>query len=110
MATYALISGLEARTEVAAPEQPGRSAGMALRTQPDLSTRATVVASTFATSGEATDDLTAAFVAGLCAEMERHGYRRDAVPGAETQVVLHVVDAAQPKPYRRKAAPTFVVA
>ena len=31
-------------------------------------------------------------------------------PGPEVQVVLHPVDAANPRPYRRKNAPTFVVA
>ena len=38
-----------------------------------------------------------------------NGYTRQAAAGADTQIVLHVVDPAAPKPYRRRAAPTFVV-
>ncbi|GIU90422.1 MAG: aldolase [Acidimicrobiia bacterium] len=50
------------------------------------------------------------FLAGLGARLEAAGYARDAAPNAETNVVLHAVDADDPRPYRRKAAPTFVVA
>ena len=65
---------------------------------------------TFATNGTTSDALAAWFVDGLSREMQASGYERQDAPGAETQVVLHGVDAADPKPYRRRAAPTFVVA
>jgi ribulose-5-phosphate 4-epimerase/fuculose-1-phosphate aldolase len=47
---------------------------------------------------------------GLVASMNDAGYTQLAEPGPDTNVVLHVIDAAAPKPYRRKAAPTFVIA
>jgi ribulose-5-phosphate 4-epimerase/fuculose-1-phosphate aldolase len=50
------------------------------------------------------------FVGGLARIMEGAGYARTGVPSADTHVVLHVVDAAAPRSYRRKAAPTFVIA
>lgn len=71
--------------------------------------RPTVTPATFATNGVASDPLAAWFVAGLCDAFEEHGYRRHPAPGPDTQIVLHVVDPADPKPYRRRAAPTFVV-
>jgi hypothetical protein len=73
------------------------------------SRRPTVSPETFAVNGVATDPLAAWFVAGLCDAFAEHGYRRHPEPGPDTQIVLHVVDAADPKPYRRRAAPTFVV-
>src|SRR5690242_21029892 len=42
--------------------------------------------------------------------MHTHGYQELDAPGPDTNVVLHPVDAAAPRPYRRKQAPTFVVA
>src|SRR5262245_32166580 len=42
--------------------------------------------------------------------MNDAGYTQLAEPGPDTNVVLHLIDAASPKPYRRKAAPTFVIA
>jgi ribulose-5-phosphate 4-epimerase/fuculose-1-phosphate aldolase len=50
------------------------------------------------------------FVGGLARVMTDEGYDRLARPGPDTNVVLHVVDADAPKSYRRKAAPTFVIA
>ncbi|MGH8979236.1 MAG: class II aldolase/adducin family protein [Acidimicrobiia bacterium] len=50
------------------------------------------------------------FVGGLARVMADAGYERLAGPGPDTNVVLHVVDADAPKSYRRKAAPTFVIA
>ncbi len=50
------------------------------------------------------------FVGGLAALMAQEGYEGTATPGPDTNVVLHVVDADAPKSYRRKAAPTFVIA
>jgi ribulose-5-phosphate 4-epimerase/fuculose-1-phosphate aldolase len=42
--------------------------------------------------------------------MVERGYEHTLVPGPETNVVLHAIDADAPRPYRRKAAPTFVIA
>ena len=42
--------------------------------------------------------------------MTDDGYTEVDRPGPEVQVVLHQVDVANPRPYRRKNAPTFVVA
>jgi ribulose-5-phosphate 4-epimerase/fuculose-1-phosphate aldolase len=50
------------------------------------------------------------FVAGLAGVMKRVGYAEVDTPDADTNVVLQVVDRDAPKPYRRKAAPTFVIA
>jgi ribulose-5-phosphate 4-epimerase/fuculose-1-phosphate aldolase len=50
------------------------------------------------------------FLAGIERTLTRSGYRTVDVNGSEPHVVLHAVDAEQPRPFRRKAAPTFVVA
>jgi len=50
------------------------------------------------------------FVDGISAVMVERAYELAAVPGPETNVVLHTIDAHAPRPYRRKAAPTFVIA
>jgi ribulose-5-phosphate 4-epimerase/fuculose-1-phosphate aldolase len=50
------------------------------------------------------------FLTGVERMLTRSGYRTTDVDGSEPHVVLHVVDAEQPRPFRRKAAPTFVVA
>jgi ribulose-5-phosphate 4-epimerase/fuculose-1-phosphate aldolase len=50
------------------------------------------------------------FTAGLARLMVESGYEQLDVPGPDTNVVLHAVDADATKPYRRKAAPTFVIA
>ena len=75
-----------------------------------LSPRDAVVARTFARHGEATDPRLAWFVDGLRAEMTDEGYVERSRPGPDVQVVLHIVDIDQVRPYRRKNAPTFVVA
>ena len=49
-------------------------------------------------------------VGGLTDAMARAGYTRAREPGPDTNVVLHSVDADAPRPFRRKAAPTFVIA
>jgi ribulose-5-phosphate 4-epimerase/fuculose-1-phosphate aldolase len=49
-------------------------------------------------------------VGGLAEIMRASGYTESDVPGPETNVVLHAIDGAAPKPFRRKAAPTFVIA
>jgi ribulose-5-phosphate 4-epimerase/fuculose-1-phosphate aldolase len=50
------------------------------------------------------------FVGGLARAMDGAGYTGTDAPDADTHVVLHVVDADAPRSYRRKAAPTFVIA
>jgi ribulose-5-phosphate 4-epimerase/fuculose-1-phosphate aldolase len=47
---------------------------------------------------------------GLREQFAAAGYRDVGEPGPEVQIVLHPVDLAAPVAYRRKAAPTFVVA
>jgi ribulose-5-phosphate 4-epimerase/fuculose-1-phosphate aldolase len=75
-----------------------------------LSTRDAVVARTFARHGEPADPRLEWFVDGLREAMADEGYAERTRPGPDVQVVLHVVDAHHPRPYRRKNAPTFVVA
>jgi ribulose-5-phosphate 4-epimerase/fuculose-1-phosphate aldolase len=65
--------------------------------------------STFAINETATDPVAKWFADGVAREFAAQGYARQAATGADTQIVLHVVDPAAPKPYRRRAAPTFVV-
>ena len=72
--------------------------------------RQTVTLSTFATHATSSDPLAAWFSEGLAREFADSGYRRHDAPSSDTQVVLHCVDPDAPKPYRRKAAPTFVIA
>jgi hypothetical protein len=50
------------------------------------------------------------FTSGLFSQLRNAGYDEQDEPGPDTNVVLHVVDADAPRPYRRKAAPTFVIA
>jgi ribulose-5-phosphate 4-epimerase/fuculose-1-phosphate aldolase len=49
-------------------------------------------------------------VAGITRVMVDRAYLLAAEPGPETNVVLHAIDPEAPKPYRRRAAPTFVIA
>jgi ribulose-5-phosphate 4-epimerase/fuculose-1-phosphate aldolase len=69
-----------------------------------------VVPRTFAWSGEAGGDRMRWFAAGLRAAMLDQGYTEMDAPGPEVAVVLHFLDPDAARPYRRKAAPTFVVA
>src|SRR3954470_23312581 len=71
---------------------------------------ATGAAPTIARSGDPHDATVARFVAGLERVMRDAGYHAVSTPAADTRVVLHPVDLARTKPYRRKAAPTFVIA
>jgi ribulose-5-phosphate 4-epimerase/fuculose-1-phosphate aldolase len=71
--------------------------------------RATNAQQTFARNDLRTSPVLERFVGGLTAEMDRAGYTRLDEPGPTTNVVLHSVDADAPRPYRRKAAPTFVI-
>jgi ribulose-5-phosphate 4-epimerase/fuculose-1-phosphate aldolase len=72
--------------------------------------RRVVVPRTFAWSGEPQRDRLRWFAAGLRAVMLDQGYTEVDAPGPEVAVVLHFVDPDAARPYRRKNAPTFVVA
>jgi ribulose-5-phosphate 4-epimerase/fuculose-1-phosphate aldolase len=67
-------------------------------------------ARTFARSDLVRSPTLERFVGGLTRLMADHGYRALDEPGPDTQVVLHSIDADAARPYRRKAAPTFVIA
>jgi ribulose-5-phosphate 4-epimerase/fuculose-1-phosphate aldolase len=73
-------------------------------------TDSAVVARTFAWSGEPTGVRMRWLAAGLREVMLDQGYTEVPSPGPDVQVVLHFVDPGAARPYRRKAAPTFVVA
>jgi ribulose-5-phosphate 4-epimerase/fuculose-1-phosphate aldolase len=49
-------------------------------------------------------------VDGITQVMVDRAYQLARAPGPDTNVVLHVIDTNGPKPYRRKNAPTFVIA
>ncbi|MEX1006947.1 MAG: class II aldolase/adducin family protein [Acidimicrobiia bacterium] len=65
---------------------------------------------TFAWSGEPTGDRMQWFADGLRTAMLDQGYTEVAQAGPEVAVVLHFLDPDAARPYRRKNAPTFVVA
>ena len=69
-----------------------------------------VVDRTFAVNGVPGTPLLRWFVDGLEQVMAEEGYAQRACPGRDVQVVLHLLDPANARPYRRKSAPTFVVA
>jgi len=69
-----------------------------------------VVDRTFAVNGVPGTPLLRWFVDGLEQVMAEEGYAQRARPGRDVQVVLHLLDPANARPYRRKSAPTFVVA
>jgi ribulose-5-phosphate 4-epimerase/fuculose-1-phosphate aldolase len=64
----------------------------------------------FARNGQPHTDRTRWFAEGLGRVMAEHGYHERPEPGPEVQVVLHHIDPEAARPYRRKSAPTFVVA
>jgi ribulose-5-phosphate 4-epimerase/fuculose-1-phosphate aldolase len=70
----------------------------------------TVVPRTFAWSGEAVGERMRWFAEGLRRVMLEQGYTEIDTPGPDVAVVLHFLDPDAARPYRRKAAPTFVVA
>ena len=72
--------------------------------------RRVVVPRTFAWSGEPQGDRLRWFAAGLREVMLDQGYTEVDAPGPDVAVVLHFVDPDAAAPYRRKNAPTFVVA
>jgi ribulose-5-phosphate 4-epimerase/fuculose-1-phosphate aldolase len=65
---------------------------------------------TFARSDLRSSPTLERFIAGLTRALTTAGYRQLDAPGPDTNVVLHAIDADAAKPYRRKAAPTFVIA
>jgi len=69
-----------------------------------------VVPRTFAWSGEPARPRLRWLAEGLRTVMLDHGYTEVATPGPEVAVVLHFLDPDNARPYRRKNAPTFVVA
>jgi ribulose-5-phosphate 4-epimerase/fuculose-1-phosphate aldolase len=69
-----------------------------------------VVSRTFAWSGAPAGARLRWFADGLRATMLDEGYTEIAEPGPEVAVVLHFLDPEDARPYRRKNAPTFVVA
>jgi ribulose-5-phosphate 4-epimerase/fuculose-1-phosphate aldolase len=72
--------------------------------------RRAVVPRTFAWSGEPRGERLRWFAAGLREVMLDQGYIEVDAPGPDVAVVLHFVDPEAARPYRRKNAPTFVVA
>ena len=72
--------------------------------------RGGVVPRTFAWNGEPTGERLRGFADGLRRVMLDQGYTEVDAPGPEVAVVLHFIDPDAAKPYRRKNAPTFVVA
>jgi ribulose-5-phosphate 4-epimerase/fuculose-1-phosphate aldolase len=69
-----------------------------------------VAVGTFARGGVEPSPRLDWFARGLARRLEAHGYVARPAPGPDVQVVLHHVDTDEPRPYRRKAAPTFVAA
>ena len=69
-----------------------------------------VVPRTFAWSGEPARPRLRWLAEGLRTVMLEYGYTEVATPGPEVAVVLHFLDPDNARPYRRKNAPTFVVA
>ena len=72
--------------------------------------RGGVVPRTFAWSGEPAGERLRWFADGLRRVDARPGLHRGRRAGPEVAVVLHFVDPEAARPYRRKNAPTFVVA
>jgi ribulose-5-phosphate 4-epimerase/fuculose-1-phosphate aldolase len=69
-----------------------------------------VIPRTFAWSGAPGGTRSEWFATGLRAVMLEHGYAEVDTPGPDVAVVLHFLDPDAARPYRRKNAPTFVVA
>ena len=82
-------------------------------TQPtslDVAETGKVADRTFARNGPAASPRLAWFLDGLAAALTRAGYEARPTPGPDVQVVLHAVEVDAARPYRRRRAPTFVVA
>jgi ribulose-5-phosphate 4-epimerase/fuculose-1-phosphate aldolase len=90
--------------------QPESATAAPLTMAAAVADRGRVVEHTFARNGDPGPPRLAWFVDGLARAMRDRGYDEITEPGPTVQVVLHALDAEQPRPYRRKNAPTFVVA
>ena len=66
-------------------------------------------ARSFAVTGSITTPAASAFVSGIADRLTAAGYACDD-PRGDTAIILHPVDIESPRPYRRKSAPTFVIA
>jgi ribulose-5-phosphate 4-epimerase/fuculose-1-phosphate aldolase len=75
-----------------------------------LTDRGAVKDRTFAWNGAPLHSRMEWFVDGLRRAMLERGDDEQDAPGPEVQVVLHHLDPDNARPYRRKSAPTFVVA
>jgi ribulose-5-phosphate 4-epimerase/fuculose-1-phosphate aldolase len=64
----------------------------------------------FAIHGRAHSPRQRWLVEGLRRALLAHGHPEDPEPDSETTVVVNVVDHDHPRPFRRKASPTFVLA
>ena len=72
--------------------------------------RTSVEPRSFALNGDPLTARTRWFTEGLQRTMVERGYHRLDTPGPNVQVIVHQVDPEKARPYRRKSAPTFVVA
>src|SRR4029079_19711235 len=72
--------------------------------------RRAVVPRTFAWRGEPRGERLRWFAAGLREVMLDQGYLEVDAPGPDVAIALHFVEPDAERPYRRKNAPTFVVA
>src|SRR5207248_7661403 len=72
--------------------------------------QASVDPRSFALYGDSSTPRVRWFTDGLRRLMIERGYHEHDEPGPEVQVVLNRIDPERPRPYRRKSAPTFVVA
>jgi len=84
------------------PASPPTSVGLAARDA--------IVEGTFARNGSPSSARLDWFVEGLRRVMADEGYDERDRPGPDVQVVVHLPDPERLRPYRRKAAPTFVIA
>ncbi len=65
---------------------------------------------TFAFTGSYSGPVAEHFATGLRKVFERHGHRYEQGPDTDLRLVLNFIDPARPRPYRRKAKATYVVA
>ena len=64
----------------------------------------------FAVHGDPTGPLSRRFIEGISRVLRGRHHPEHAAPQTDTRLVLHVIDAARPRAFRRRVAPTFVVA
>lgn len=65
---------------------------------------------TFAFTGSTTGPVAERFATGLRQVFERHGHRYEPGTDGDIRLVLNFIDPDRPRPYRRKAKATYVVA